>query len=221
MAKPGLLLAFSLLAACSQPQHSAQTAERSRQHESGSIREQSILDALNRLRTDPSGFADLMEARTPFYQGKILRLPGHTPLQTHEGLAPLSQAVDQLGQLSPAPSLKYSAALHSSALAHGRDIGSRGVVSHEGKDGSSPRDRMNRFAGVGGLSGEAISFGLDEPEDIVIELVVDDGVPSRAHRALLLNPQFHFAGVACVPHSYYKTACVIDLAQSVGPKQAR
>jgi hypothetical protein len=214
------LWAAIFVSACSHQQHAAQSAERSRQ-DAASAREQSILDALNRMRTDPVGFADLIEARTPFYQGKVLRLPGHKPLQTHEGVAPLSQAVDQLDGLSPLPALKYSAALHASALAHGRDIGSRGVVSHEGKDGSSPRDRMNRFAGIGGMSGEAISFGLEEPEDIVIELVVDDGVPSRAHRALLLNPQFHFAGVACVPHSYYRTACIIDLSQSVGPKPAR
>jgi uncharacterized protein YkwD len=209
-----------LVLGCSAPQEAAQTGERSR-IDPASLREQAILDAINRLRTDPDGFADFVEARTPFYQGKILRLPGHNPLETHEGAAALTQAVDELDALEPAQPLKLSPALRQSAMAHGRDIGPRGVVSHDGRDGSSPRDRMSRFAAVSGTTGEAISFGLTEPEDIVIELVVDDGVPSRAHRKLLLNPAFRFAGIACVPHAYYKTACIIDLAQSVGSKTPR
>lgn len=214
------MLALIWVSGCSPAPQAAQTGERSRQ-DGGTARERSVLDALNRLRTDPEGFADLMEARTPFYQGKILRLPGHQPLQTREGAAALSQAVDQLDDLKPVAPLKFSPALRSAAAAHGQDIGRRGVVSHEGADRSTPRDRMSRFAGIDGLTGEAISFGLDEPEDIVIELVVDDGVPSRAHRKLLMNPAFRFAAVACAPHAYYKTACVIDLAQSVGPKPPR
>ena len=213
-------LTVCLAAGCSAPPQAAQTGERSRQ-EVALLREQSVLDALNRLRTDPQAFADLMDARIPFYQGQLLRLPGRKPLATREGVAALTEAVDALDDVKPLSALQFSPALHRAAAAHGRDIGARGVVSHEGSGGSTPSDRMKQFAGATGATGEAISFGLDEPEDIIIELVVDDGVPSRAHRKLLLSPDFHFAAVACVPHSYYNTVCVIDLAHSAGNARAR
>jgi uncharacterized protein YkwD len=47
--------------------------------------------------------------------------------------------------------------------------------------------------------------------------VVDDGVKDRAHRKILLDPAFRYAGAACGPHRTFGTMCVIDLA---GPKQA-
>jgi len=213
-------VAIFLLCSCSPQREAAQTGERFRRNE-GPAHEQAILDALNRLRTNPEGFADFMESRTPFYQGSVLRLPGHKPLQTREGARALTQAVEQLDNVKSVSPVKFSAALRSAALAHAQDIGRRGVISHDSKDGSGPRERMTRFTGVVGTTGEAISFGLEEAEDIVIELVVDDGVPSRAHRKLLLNPDFRYAGAACAPHSYYKTVCVIDLAQSVGAKTPR
>jgi uncharacterized protein YkwD len=47
---------------------------------------------------------------------------------------------------------------------------------------------------------------------VVIQLLVDDGVPDRGHRDNILVPDWGAAGVACGPHLRYQQVCVMDYA---------
>ncbi len=63
--------------------------------------------------------------------------------------------------------------------------------------------------------GEAISYGpytADRGRDVIAQLIVDDGVPSRGHRKTLYDNDYRLAGVSCGPHPIFATACVIDFA---------
>jgi uncharacterized protein YkwD len=59
---------------------------------------------------------------------------------------------------------------------------------------------------------ENISAGEDDARMVVIQLLVDDGVPSRGHRKNLFNPDLHQAGAGAASHTEYGTVCVIDYA---------
>ena len=50
--------------------------------------------------------------------------------------------------------------------------------------------------------------------DVVIALIVDDGLRSRKHRDNIFNTQFNFAGAAWGRHATYGTVCSIDFAGS-------
>lgn len=206
--------------ACSCRSGAQSEAARSRTVESSAL-EQSLLAAVNKLRSDPDSFAGLIDSRRPYYRDRLLQLPLHPAIQTQEGVRAVDDAVAALDDTEPMPQLQYSAALRTAARSHGSELGRTGKISHEGNDGSSPRDRMSRFASIEGSTGEVISFGLDDPEEMVIEFVIDDGVASRAHRAILLGTAYRYAAAACGPHSYYKLICVVDLAEQVRPKTAR
>jgi uncharacterized protein YkwD len=45
-----------------------------------------------------------------------------------------------------------------------------------------------------------------------VQLLIDDGVHPRGHRATLLDPGWRAAGVACGRHRDYGQMCVMDYA---------
>jgi uncharacterized protein YkwD len=81
-----------------------------------------------------------------------------------------------------------------------------------GSDGSRLSDRLNRLSTWHGLIAENISTLEEDPRQVVIQLLVDDGVPSRGHRQTIFNPDLHQAGVGSAPHRDYQVVTVIDYA---------
>jgi uncharacterized protein YkwD len=47
---------------------------------------------------------------------------------------------------------------------------------------------------------------------VVMNLIIDDGVPDRGHRKNIFSRAFATAGAACGPHSRFGNVCVIDFA---------
>jgi uncharacterized protein YkwD len=62
------------------------------------------------------------------------------------------------------------------------------------------------------MIGEVINYGREKPRWVVMQLLIDDGVPDRGHRKAIFNPAFHTAGAATGPHAAYGEMTVVDLA---------
>ena len=91
--------------------------------------------------------------------------------------------------------------------------GPSGEVGH-GPPGSLGR-RLQRQQLFAGIEAESISYGQDAPRDVIRQLVVDSGVPNRAHRKDLFGRAFQAVGVGCGPHAEWGSMCVIDLAGAI------
>jgi uncharacterized protein YkwD len=207
-----LLLLLALSTACSSPQPTTNVADddpRWPQPEAGV--QASVLAEINLARTQPARFAEFLAARRPYFSGRMLRLPGRIDLRTQEGLPALDEAIAFLRSARPLPPLTHSPRLARAAADHVRDQGPDGLISHAGSDGSSPFQRMDRYVKWTGHAGENISFGPQSGREIVLQLIVDDGVFDRGHRISLFTPTFRKAGVAFGPHRGYRWMCVIDL----------
>jgi hypothetical protein len=55
---------------------------------------------------------------------------------------------------------------------------------------------------------------------MVLDLIVDDGVPGRGHRSCLLDPGFDLAGAADAAHPVFGRAVAIELALRWAPSPA-
>jgi uncharacterized protein YkwD len=62
------------------------------------------------------------------------------------------------------------------------------------------------------MSAENISYGYDDARDVVRQLIIDSGVPTRGHRHNIFGGAYRLAGVACGPHRAYGAMCTIDFA---------
>ena len=71
---------------------------------------------------------------------------------------------------------------------------------------------MSRYGMWSSAWAENISYGKTTPREIVIQLIIDDGLPTRKHRKNIFNPNFNFAGAAYGPHAIYGCVCNIDFA---------
>lgn len=55
-----------------------------------------------------------------------------------------------------------------------------------------------------------MSAGMHSGKDVVLQLLVDDGVASRGHRANMTNSGFEYVGIFTGNHSEYQTITIID-----------
>lgn len=172
-----------------------------------------IVAELNDARTDPAAYARKVRALRALYRGDRIERPGETALVTREGTAAVDEAMDFLERQTPLPAVRSHPGLDRAAGDHAADQGRSGVIGHTGGDGSSPSDRMRRY-GRWSATGEAIAYGSHRAEDVVLQLIIDDGVPDRGHRRILFNPAYALVGAACAPHPVWREVCVLDLARA-------
>jgi uncharacterized protein YkwD len=63
--------------------------------------------------------------------------------------------------------------------------------------------------------GENCSYGYERAIDIVITLLIDEGVKGQGHRRNILNESFNSVGVAIRPHKRYRVNCVMDFGRRI------
>lgn len=145
-----------------------------------------VLDEINKLRTDPKGYARKLKA--------TLRGKG------------VGQAIAVLEKLDPLPPLQFDGRLTDAAGAHAADEGPKGKVEHTGSDGSTPGQRMRRAGVTATTYSEVISMAQSTPAQVVQQLISDG-----AHLDDLIDPNLKLVGVGCGPNARWGRMCVVDM----------
>lgn len=162
--------------------------------------EKEVILLMNKARTNPSLFAkQYLESRKN--EGTYAR-----------------ECYVELLSMKPVVPLLPSRALYLSAKDHAIDMGRTGNTGHNGTDGSSMSARINRYGSWGGGISENCSYGYSDPLGIVLQLLIDDGVPSRGHRKNILNGNSRFVGLSIQSHTRYRYNCVQDFAVDIKEK---
>jgi uncharacterized protein YkwD len=99
--------------------------------------------------------------------------------------------------------------LTSVAQGHADLSGRTGHVGHKNFDKRFAPLRGNPYTAWA----ENCSYGYKDAVDIVISLLIDEGIKGVGHRLNILNEEFNSVGLAIYPHKTYKTNCVIDFGK--------
>lgn len=174
-----------------------------------------LVNELNSCRSNPRRYSSKLSNILSFYSGKVLTKPNRPPLETHEGLENVESCIKYLKTIRPSPPLKWSFLLSKCAQSHIDDIGPLGLESHLSSEGSDLKSRLLKFCTVSGSIGENIDFGNTSIEEIVINLLIDDGMLSRGQRLNIMKKNHKFVGAGQGIHSEYGCMSVLIFAEEV------
>jgi uncharacterized protein YkwD len=182
--------------------------------------ETQVLARINFARQHPREYADELREYRGYFEGRLLYLPGDdNGVVTNEGTDAVDEAIDFLERQTPLPPLRRGDLLELAARDYADEQGTTGTSGHVSSDGASPGERVRRLGGDIYV-GEGISYGLDRADAIVRQMIVDDGVRARGHRALLFNAGYRYAGVGCGEHRRFGYMCVVDMSSTTNGSPA-
>jgi uncharacterized protein YkwD len=168
--------------------------------------ESRVLAEVNYARTHPREYA--RELRKQAYVGGVV---GESEI-AYEDAGALSEAIEFLMRQPPLPPLKANEALAAAARSHAAAQGRTYQVGHVSPNGATLSQRLQAHGVWAGLAAENISYGYDDPREVVRQLIIDSRVPGRGHRQNIFGAHYQAAGVSCAPHREYGSMCVIDFA---------
>ena len=158
-----------------------------------SAEEKEVIYILNLVRSHPLLFVNTVLAKYPSSTDKAYLLKDKKYYMS------LIKALSEMAlqKVFDADKLCYE-----SAFCHSVESGIKGYTGH---------DRLNKNCeDKRHYMGECCDYGNSEPLEIVLSLLIDEGVPSLGHRKILLG-NYSQIGLSIKPHKKYETNTVIDL----------
>jgi uncharacterized protein YkwD len=175
--------------------------------------EKEIILEINKVRSNPSKYAkDYLLPLTSRYKNNFLYYPDDKPLKTKEGVEALNECIRYLKNQPSLPLVYPKKGLTRAAQDHVNDQSHTGQTGHAGSDRSGFRERIERYGNWKIRIAENIAYGSSSAQQIVIYLLIDDGIKNRGHRKNFLDPKFKTIGVATGSHPSYGTMAVMDFA---------
>ena len=78
--------------------------------------------------------------------------------------------------------------------------------------------RLQKYGDQIVSAGENIAYGTKGGKEIVLQLIIDDGVASRGHRDNIFKANFKYLGSWSSSHLTYGSESVIDYASGIASK---
>lgn len=143
---------------------------------------QKVLDLMNYVRTNPKDFAE--QVATPYIEENELSSSRYA-----------RSLVKTLNRIRPMDSLTESESLNAIAQKFATKAGKLGWTDH--------RTYNSRFSEVEdefGLTAENLDFGSTDELEIIMDLLIDEDIPSLGHRKNILDTELTHVGFGKAKH---------------------
>lgn len=172
---------------------------------------------INKVRSNPNLYAiEILEPRLKRYIGYIYHSDEGELVITKEGIDAMKECIKVLKKSENLDVLEMEKGLYLAAKFLANDQAISGNKGHIASDGSNIQTRIDRYGTLIGTLDEICVYGLKNPRDIVVSLLVDDGVKNRKNRKTILNANFKKIGIGF--SSEYRSpdgaTTIIELAET-------
>ena len=95
------------------------------------------------------------------------------------------------------------------------------MIQHDSSDNKTGvKERLRKYGNVVSCYGENLSFHCEQAREVMLQLIVDDGVQNRGHRENIFNAEFGVMGCATGEHKDFNSMTVIDYCGAFVPNGA-
>ena len=175
--------------------------------------EKDVILEMNKARTNPKKYAELY--LVPFakkFRSDGTYMKNGVMMLTNEGVAVVNECIKEMVGTKPMGVLQPAKGLALAAQGHATTQAAAGQIGHDGVDGSTPFTRIEKY-GTYRAAAENIAYGANTGRDIVMQLLIDDGVKNRGHRKTILASGYTHTGSGYAEgHKIFKTECVVTYA---------
>ena len=169
--------------------------------------EEQLVNKINEFRSNPQGYAKKINEYVSYFKGKVLRIPGsNSGIRTEEGAAAYIEAAEFLANQEGIFPLEPSKGLGRICL----DFMKEAQTADPEEIGNiNLEEIIKRYGHFKQNLNRAMDFGGEDPEQVLINLIVCDGDPNRGNRESLLSKDLHKIGVANAKHHTYRYCTLI------------
>lgn len=168
-----------------------------------------VVKEINKVREDPTSYIEKIENQMRYLQGSLLKIPGQEAIITNEGELAYEEALGYLKNKEGVKKLKSWKPINLVCEDHVNDIGEKGLITHDSSDWKNLGERAGKYCKWQGAINENLDFGNTTAENIVIAMLIDDGVADRTRRENIFNNDFNYIGAACGDHKEYHICTAI------------
>ncbi|GAB3538198.1 hypothetical protein GCM10027443_32650 [Pontibacter brevis] len=139
------------------------------------------------------------------YPQKFVKLEVVEYMGTHKYGAYLKRSpykqslIKEMNSMQAMEALMPDKVLTEAAKCFAKESGMLGKTGHH-------RDRCQKVNYA-----ECCSYGMDNGKDVVLQLLIDHGVPSLGHRRICFNPGYSKAGLGFYLHTKWDECLVLDM----------
>ena len=169
-----------------------------------------VIYETNRIRTNPKAYIPILEKYLDNFDDNILTRPDKNEcIETQEGPKAYKEAIEFLKNQKPINEIEFDEEASKVAEEYAKKLSNSGE-DEQGEDETHIEERVEKYLDYDFAISECIDFGGSTGIEVIVNLLVDDGVKLRTHRENLFSNKFQYYGVAVASHPEYDYCTVID-----------